>query len=359
MARAAIFCVLIDPGHDIAGFVLSWIKGLARRVDSLEVIALEVVDAQGAGLPANVRLTSLGKEKGFGRPRLLVNSQRAVWRAMDRADFLLCHMMPVYALAAGPICRLKGKPLLLWYTHQHVDLKLRAAVRAADRVLTAVPESMRVPTAKKRVLGHGIDTDRFCPGPDRPRSGPLRVVSVGRLSPVKRLEVLVEAAEKLKAWGRLEDFRFSLVGQEGEPFQKAYTQAVKDRIKESGLEGVFEFTGSIPYAGVADSFRQADLFVSMQEQRGLDKAVLEAMACGLPVVVANRSFVPLLGDQAGRLVYPPDQPQALAQKLIDLAQVPAGQRRALGLDLRAKVQAEHDLGRLMDRILNEAAEAGR
>ena len=165
--RGAFFCVLIDPGHDIAGFVLDWIRALAARLERLEVVALEVADQAGAGLPENVRVHSLGKEKGLSRPRLLMNSQTALSRALSRADFLFCHMMPVYALVSAPLCRAKGIPLMLWYTHQHVDLKLRLAVRAADLIVTAAPESMRVPTPNKRVLGHGIDTDKFSPGPLR------------------------------------------------------------------------------------------------------------------------------------------------------------------------------------------------
>lgn len=357
--RGAIFCVLIDPEHDIAGFVLDWIRALAARLERLEVVALEVADQAGAGLPENVRVHSLGKEKGFSRPRLLLQSQIALARALARADFLFCHMMPVYALVSAPLCKARGIPLLLWYTHQHLDLKLRLAVRAADLVVTAAPEAMRVATPKKRVLGHGIDTERFSPGPLREGAGPLRVVSVGRLSPVKRLEFLVETAGYLAGQGRLADFRFALVGQPSNQAQAEYVRGIRERIGSLGLEEAFEFVGTIPFARVADCYHEADLFVSMQEQRGLDKAVLEAMACGLPILAANASFEPLLGGRARELLFPPDKPEELGQRLIRMAGLDPAQRRELGLSLRERVVAEHGLGKLMDRIIGLAGEAAR
>ena len=354
--RGAIFCVLIDPAHDIAGFVLDWIRALAAKLEHLEVIALEVVDLAGADLPGNVRVTSLGKEKGFGRLRLLLNSQRAVNRALSRADFLLCHMMPVYALVSAPLCRIRKKPLLLWYTHQNLDLKLRLAVRVSDRIVTAAPEAMRVRTPKKRVLGHGIDTERFRPGPLREEAGPLRVVSVGRLSPVKRLEILVEAASFLAAEGRLGDFRFTLVGQPSDEAQAVYVRGIKDDIDRLGLSQAFDFTGTIPFARVVECYREADLFVSMQEQRGLDKAVLEAMACGLPVIAANRSFEPLLGELAGQMLYSAHEPEELGARLVEMAALTPARRRELGLRLRERVVAQHGLGGLMDKVVALADE---
>jgi len=353
--RAAFFCVLVDPADDIAGFILDWIRALAARLESLEVVVLEDrTAARPVDLPANVRLHSLGKEKGSGRARLLLASQVALGRALGRADFLLCHMMPLYALVSWPLCRLRGRPLFLWYTHQHVDLKLRAAVRLADRVFTAAPESMRLATDKKRVLGHGINTARFSPGPPDRDGDRLRVVTVGRISPVKRLEVLIEAAEKLKEMGELDSFEFKVIGREGTPAQRPYVEGLRARIEAAGLGQAFDLAGHLPYARIDRAYRAADVFVSTQEQRGLDKAVLEAMASGLPAVVANESFRPLLAGQAEALLYPADQPAALAERLLGLSRLAAAERRRLGLELRERVRAGHDLERFMDRILEEA-----
>ena len=353
--RAAFFCYLIDPESDITGFILDWIRALASQVESLEVIALEVKDPASAGLPANVRLHSLGREKGYGRGRLFFNSQRVVNLALGRADFVLCHMMPLYAILAAPLCRLRRKPLFLWYTHAHLDLKLRTAAALADLVFTAEPESMRVATAKKRVVGHGIDTERFRPAPPRPEDGRLTVLSVGRLSPIKRPHLLIEAAKLLKEKNRLEGFRFILAGQAGTPAQEAYVHELKERVRTFGLDGAVEFRGPVPFSRVAGLYQEADCFVSMQTKKNFDKVVLEAMACGLPTVVANPSFTSLLGRQVENLLYDGNRPAQLVERLVNLARQSPAQRRAMGLELREGVRAGHELNRLMARIAAEAA----
>ena len=83
------------------------------------------------------------------------------------------------------------------------------------------------------------------------------------------------------------------------------------------------------------------------------------MACGLPVLAANTSFEPLLGRRAGELLFAPDRPQELGQRLIRMAGTDPGRRRELGLGLRERVAAEHGLGGLMDRIVDLASEAAR
>ncbi len=357
--RGAFFCITLDPADDIAGFVLDWAATLAAKLESLDVICLEDRRRDRPGLlPDNARVWSLGKERGLGRARMFWAAQRALAAALGRADFVLCHMMPVYALTAWPLCRLKGRRLFLWYTHQHVDLKLRLAVAAADLVFTAVPESMNVATPKKIVMGHGVNLARFAPAPPPSGEGPLNVVSVGRLSPVKRLETLVDAAVRLRELGRLDEFRFRLVGKEGSPAQAEYAAAIRRLVERRGLTAFFDFAGSTPYLEVNRHYAWADAFVSMQESRGLDKAGLEAMASGLPVLAANPSFGPLMGDLADRLLYPADKPGDLADRLMALRQAGSATRRAWGGDLRAAVAAGHDLDRLMDKIIARAGKAG-
>lgn len=355
--RGAFFCVLIDPADDIAGFVIDWIRGLAARLDHLDVIALEDRRAERpVDLPANVTVHSLGKENGRNRLAELAASQKILSRVMGRTDFLLCHMMPIYAVAAGPWAKLYKKPLLLWYTHQNVDLKLKVAVALADRVVTAVDGSMGIDTPKKRVLGHGINFDRFHSGPPRPETDRLTVVSIGRLSPVKRLETLIEAAKLLKDRGALDKFRFDLIGQAGTPAQQEYVAGLKRSVEQAGLGRAINFVGSVPYLEIAPLYHQADVFLSCQSQLGLDKALLEAMASGLPTITANSSFFDLLGDRSGELFFNGDRPGELADRLAGLADLTAVRRTEIGAGLRDRVLAAHGLDGLVTKIIGQVRE---
>ena len=148
----------MTPADPLVGFVTGWLEALAARVAQVDVICL----ARGpASLPDNVRVHSLGKERGAGKLAQALAFYRAAWRL--RPDVVFCQFSPIFVLAIAPVAMLRGWPILLWYTHRHVDLKLRLASALARRVLTASPESYRLGGPKMRVIGHGIDTRRFAP----------------------------------------------------------------------------------------------------------------------------------------------------------------------------------------------------
>jgi glycosyltransferase involved in cell wall biosynthesis len=295
----------VDADDPVLGFAVGWLRSLAARVDELDVITMR---AGRYELPDNVRVYSLGKERGYSEPRRLLRFYRLTIGL--HPDRCFAHMAPLFALLAAPVIR---APITLWYAHSATPRTVRAAEKVVDRILTPTPESFRVKSKKVTVTGHGIDTDLFAPGP-REASDCLRIVSVGRIAPVKRLEVLVEAVRLLP--GRV-DLR--LVGPVQDP---AYAESL----------GV-QLAGPRRYDEVVHDYRWADVLVNLSETGSADKAVLEAMACGTAVVTSNEGF---------RSVLPvvPREPAAIAEAILKAR---AG--------LRDVVVRDHSLRRLVDEIL--------
>ena len=97
--------------------------------------------------------------------------------------------------------------------------------------------------------------------------------------------------------------------------------------------------------------QRAHVMVNMSATGSLDKAVLEAMACGLPVVTANEAFVHLLAPWREQLLTPPDDPESLAQHIRALMALDDDERAALGGALQALVQREHSMQRLVAQLL--------
>ncbi|SDQ67863.1 Glycosyltransferase involved in cell wall bisynthesis [Quadrisphaera sp. DSM 44207] len=159
------------------------------------------------------------------------------------------------------------------------------------------------PPERVHVIRNGIDAGVFHPGPRRPgaRSGPVRIGSVGRLIPVKGFDVLVGAARRLVT--EL-DAEFVVVGQG--PERAALEQ------QAAGLPVSFPGPLHEP-AAVADFLRTLDVFVLPSRSEGLPNAVLEAAACGLPVVSTRAPGIE--GAAAGAVLVPPDDAEALAGAL--------------------------------------------
>ena len=331
---------------------MEWLQRLAARVDALDVLTMR---AGRFALPGHVTVRSLGKERGWSEARRAVEFYRALGPllARRRYDAAFAHMAPLFAAMAGPLLRVRRVPLTLWYARGGpAPLALRVAARWAETVVTPSRESFPLATAPVVVTGHGIDTARFRPAAAADRAGSFRVVSIGRIAPVKRLERLVDAAGLWRDAGGGGPLTVSLVGPvlDGD---REYAERLRRRVAERGLAGVVGLPGPVPPSAVPECYRTADVAVNLSETGSVDKAPLEAMACGVPVVSANPAVVPILAGVEPRLVVPPGDAAALAGRLAWLAAIGAVDRAGLGARLRPVVVREHSLDRLVDRLVTD------
>jgi len=339
----------VDLDHPILGFTHSWINSLARHVAKLHVITLL---AGRHHLADNVVLHA------YGPPGASHNKVSRHWfyhRCFGRlilggqVDAVFVHMIPRWAIAAAPYANLRRIPLVLWYTHGSSSWQLRLAHRLIDRAVTASPASYPLwGSAKAKALGHGIDTDLFQPNFREP-DGTFRVLSLGRLSPTKQHDVLVEAVRILVREKGVENIKVRIVGGPANPGDEAYRQKLYRLVKDYGLEHCVTLTGPLPYEAVVAEYHQADLFVNLSRTNSMDKVVLEAMACGVPVVTSNPAFQSLL--PAFGLVSHGDV-AALAEAIVNVAHLSRDQNKALGRQLRTKVVENHSVNSLMERLVN-------
>jgi glycosyltransferase involved in cell wall biosynthesis len=348
--RLVFLTQVLDRRDAVLGFVPRWIEGLARAAESVRVVALEVGDT--SGLPANVDWREVGRRgvvRRYFRYRAIL--KEALER--ERFDTVLAHMVPRYANVAAPFARRNGAGLYLWYTHGGVDRRLERAALAVDKLFTATPESLRVASAKTVVTGHGIDVAHFDPRGVEPDSPPL-VLSVGRLTPAKDPLTVIEALGELRARGR--DARLEWVGGGLAKGDAEYRARVDRRIAELGLGERVTLCGAVPYLDVPRHYARASVVVNSSHTGSLDKVVLEAMATARGVLSCNDAFggvVAELGADARALHFEKRDPRSLADALERWFARPSIERAALGSRLRAIVARDHEVDRLMARLVAE------
>ena len=156
--------------------------------------------------------------------------------------------------------------MALWYTHKNVDLKLRIAEKFVDVILTASKESFRLASTKVHVMGHGIDVDFFIPDPSVVRGG--WALSVGRLTKSKRHDLAILSA-----------------ADEGRELRIAGEGPERDNLERLAQEigASVQFLGGLTQVQLRGEYWQAAYLIHTSETGSLDKVVLEALACGLPV----------------------------------------------------------------------------
>lgn len=337
----------LDPTDSGLEVAWEWVHELALRVSRLTVITHE----QGAGqLPSNVRVLSVGKEKRFGRLRKTGEFYSALLRVVreNHIDACFVHMVPLFAVMASPILKMRGIPMVQWYTHAGVTPILRAALVVVDRVATASRESFSLESPKVVVTGHGINTDRFRPLGE-PKEGVFHIVSVGRLSPSKRHDRLLEAISELRSSGT--SVRLSIIGEPRGPDGIQWSDQLHQQVSRAQLNDVVTFTGPVPRAELPSWYNRAGVCVNLSETNSVDKAVLEAMSCGTPVVTSNPAFRPMLDDVLPSLMLADSKAATVASALEGIMALDDRTRGFLAQTLRGKVVRDHNLQTLMDRLV--------
>jgi glycosyltransferase involved in cell wall biosynthesis len=305
-------------------------------------------------VPPNVRVHSVGKEHSYSQARRALEFYRVLIQLLRTRRYGAClaHMIPVFAVMSAPLLKAQRIPIVLWHSHRSTPPTLRIAERLVDKVISSSPQGFPLQSRKLTITGYGIDTHLFRPSAESySRQTRFVVVSVGRIAPVKRLDVLLDAVSLLIDRYRIADLEVRLVGpvMSGD---RRYADSLSRKAKALGKD-VVKFTGPASPVEVARQYQRADVMVNVSDLGSPDKAVFEAMSCGLPVVVANRAFADLLEDMEPALLVPTGDPDAIALACKQVHDLSDSERAILGKQLRMLAIENHELDRLVGRLVNE------
>jgi glycosyltransferase involved in cell wall biosynthesis len=247
----------------------------------------------------------------------LRHAVEGLWLARELQRHGVAHLHAHFAhspSAVAHMCNLAGGPPFSFTAHAkdlYTTPARRVTERAADAAfvvtctnanrhhLAALHAGQRV-----HVVYHGTDTSRFHPDGRRPEPG--RILSVGRLVPKKGFDCLVDALGILAS--RRDDFRCEIVG--GGPLR----EPLEHRIAAGPLRSLVQIHGSRLQEEILGEYRRAGLFVLAPlmtedgDRDGIPNVLVEAMACGVPVVSTRLSGIPELIEHGreGLLVEPGD-----------------------------------------------------
>jgi glycosyltransferase involved in cell wall biosynthesis len=234
-----------------------------------------------------------------------------------------------------------------------VDAVVGVSDYITDRIREALPEH----AGRCRTIHNGANVESIAPPPDRRGTGgPVRILTVGRISPEKGTHVLLEAFARVAA--RRDDVELHVVGKEGIPdldmllnielnprvralapqFREGYLERIRSSLPD-GARSRVHFHPWVEHAELGSYYAQADAFVFpsiWEEAFGLP--VAEAMAAGLPVVASRVGGIPEIVDEGVTgLLVEPDDVSSLAEALDGIAESEsrrlemgaAGRRRAI------------------------------
>jgi glycosyltransferase involved in cell wall biosynthesis len=249
-------------------------------------------------------------------------------RLMATGEFDCCHAMLGFpaGLIANLICRgrypyivsLRGSDVpgfnRRFAPHYHVLRPVFRRIWQSAAATVANSTGLRDlaietdPTVAIDVIPNGIDLNEFSPADPAP-AGPFRLVCVSRLIPRKAIDVLITAFTTVH--DRFPDAELVIVGD------GVLAGRLRDLAVRFGLADAVQFAGYQPHDKMAAFYRSAHMFVLPSRHEGMSNAMLEAMACGLPVVVTNTGGTAELVKDNG-IVVSPDDPIQLATAILTL-----------------------------------------
>lgn len=230
-------------------------------------------------------------------------------------------------------------------------LLLHDRLVVVNREVEAYARELGVPADRIRYLPNAVDGRRYRPAGERarkeskkrlghPAHRPL-VVYVGRLHPVKGVDVLIEAWASL-AKPAPGGARLIVVGDgpaRGE---------LERRAERLGLGESVSFVGE--RSDVMTFYRAADLFVLPSRSEGLSNAFMEALSCGVPILASDVGGTSdLLSNGYSSGLVPAEDPRSLARKMGECLQDPIG-HRTQARSIRGKVMASMDVRAVAERL---------
>lgn len=229
--------------------------------------------------------------------------------------------------------RLKGQQ----YGDPNAPITRAGAVRVEHegRIATAVDcvtvstehegEQLRrlygLPASAIRVIPCGVDLRAFTPGTPAQRRADRGALSpdglpvllfVGRLDPIKGLDLLLESVAQMRTRARL-----FLVG--GNPEGDLEVDRLRERAADLGIADRVVFPGAVPQPELVCYYRAADALVVTSRYESFGLAAVEALACGTPVVAAPvGGLTSIIRDRENGLLVRWRGPEAYAERLDEL-----------------------------------------
>ncbi len=323
----------VDISDPILGFFHRWIEEFSKHVESLMVICLYEGEHH---LPSNVKVLSLGKEKGVSRLKYILNFYKYIFSERKNYDKVFVHMNQEYILLGWKMWKLLGKDIYMWRNHHSGTLLTDSAVFFCKKVFCTSKFSYTAKFKKTVLMPVGVDLENFKPQESINRI-PQSILSLGRISPSKHLDLLVDVINEIHN-------PKILVNIYGDPLSE--DEAYYKELKEKAGNNI-TFNKGIPNIKTVAVYSTHDIFVNLSSSGMYDKTIFEAMACGCIILASNDNLRGQINDD---FIFKQGDARELKIKLETLLKYSFEQRLSASKELRNFAE-KHSLKKLAHNLI--------
>ncbi len=339
-----------DELHGALAWQPKVVKELAKHCEKVVIVTSRVGQFNS---PPNVVLFHI-PVRPLKIPQRLGGTWMLNWHVyhlcrQHKIDAAFIHMAKNWAYRLYPVFSLLNIPVVTWYAHIAVTHNLKWAVRCSDRVITSAPGGCRIDSPKVKIIGQGIDTDLFqIPKQRKPKN----ILHVGRISPIKKIDLLVDVAATLKKRKELRDFKLRLVGPVLSPEDIKYNWKVRKSLWDQNIQNIVEMVGYVPFEYLPSYYENTALHLNVCETASIEKSIAESLSAGCPVLTTNPAFKTILKDYPEFLIKD-SRPEAIAEQVEYIFEHWDDYDPE---KLRGLIIGEHDLHSYATRVLGQIKE---
>lgn len=287
--KLLVFTQKIDNEDPVLGFFHDWVKNISERVESVEVICIQ--KGKNA-LPTNVHINEIGKQIGIKKLSYIFRVYYFLFQLRGKYDSVFVHMNQEYVFSLGPYWKFKNTPVYLWRNHSKGNWITRIAVFLSTKVFCTSKSSFTARFKKTVIMPAGIDTSIFVTNPV-PSRKKYSICMVGRISPVKHVDMGIQAVKELIQSGV--QVSLAVIGPVPEK-DKQYYEGLKKYVEQNSLGLFVSFLPAVQYANLPAVFNEYQICLNLTDTGSFDKTIVEAAACGAIPLTTNSSMGGLLPD---------------------------------------------------------------
>ena len=306
--RLVIFNLATDEHNPLLAFASDWVGTFSELVKDTEVVSTHV---GSHSLPETIKVYEIGGgdifRRGLAIFKLIYHGIRII--ANGKETIIFHHMSTYSAFILGPLFRLRGFKQGLWYSHNRNSLILRFGSAVVNDIFSPTLDSFPFKSEKLHPVGHGISVSKF----DHPEYENLNrtgIVSLGRISQVKRLDKLISGLSETE----VRDKSITLVG----PIlgQNNLYESLVSLAKRKNI--LLNFSPAVPYNEVAKTLSNYSMCYT-GSPKTVDKSSIEGALMGCFVLSENFNVLEQTGMNEVWKVIGREAPKTISEQIMTLS----------------------------------------
>jgi len=333
-----VFNFEMDENSKVLSHSVDWVNHLAEVFEKVFVITLREGEYR---VKKNVEVYSL-KRDSVNRIisfYLLAGVLFSIHRKNSISGYFV-HMATAFVPVIYLFSKIFNQKILLWYAHKSTSLLLRVSSLMVYKIFTPSRKSYRLISSKVEFTGHCIDLNKF--PLIREQTEKFRDFAIiGRISPIKNIDVAIKVFKIFEK--EFPDVRLYIYGDAVDEKGKLYLEKLNKLLE--GTQNVF-LKGHVEQKNLHEELKNIDCTINLSDTGSLDKAIIESMAMGIPVITWNDSAKELFNYLRTNGVFIIEKTKYFDQ----IKKIINSKKLIKGSILREAIQKDHSLTRLIKKI---------